>query len=126
MKTITQSRLRASGASLRLAGGLGLLSLAALPVSSDAASPFLGDIQLNISVDAPPPPPQPEVIVGVRPGPDFVWIGGYWDGTPGHYVWVAGHWDRPPHGHADWIAPHWDWDRDGHYHMTRGEWHETH
>ena len=123
MKTTIDSLLRAPGASLRLAGGLGLLSLATLPINAHAASPFLGDISLSINVDAPPPPPRPEVVVGVSPGPDYVWIGGYWDGAPGHYVWVSGHWDRPPHGHADWVAPHWDRDHDGHYHMTKGEWH---
>jgi hypothetical protein len=122
MKTTLDCLLRAPGASLRLAGGLGLLSLAALPTNAHAAAPFLGDISLNISVDAPPPPPRTEIIIGARPGPDYVWIGGYWDGEPGHYVWVSGHWDRPPHGHAEWSAPHWDRDRDGHYHQTRGEW----
>jgi hypothetical protein len=124
MKTTLGNLLRARGASVRLAGGLGLMSLLALPVSSHAASPFLGDISLKISVDAPPPPPRPEVVIGVRPAPDYVWVGGYWDGSPGHYVWVSGHWDRPPHAHGVWVAPHWDRDHDGHYHMTRGEWRE--
>jgi WXXGXW repeat (2 copies) len=122
MKTPIDYLLRAPGASLRLAGGLGLLSLAALPISASAASPFLGDISLNIVVDAPPPPPRTEVIVGVSPGPDYVWIGGYWDGAPGHYTWVGGRWDHPPHGHGQWFAPHWDKGHDGHYHQTKGEW----
>jgi WXXGXW repeat (2 copies) len=114
------TRLR--GASLRLAGTVGLLSLAGFATPAFAATPILGDLSLNIQVDAPPPPPRPEVVVGVAPGPDYVWVGGYWDGTPGHYVWVRGRWDHAPHGHGIWVAPHWDRDRDGHYHQTRGEW----
>jgi WXXGXW repeat (2 copies) len=127
MKNRIGHLLRAPGASLRLAGGLGLLSLAALPVCASGAVPLLGDISLNIMVDAPPPPPRQEIIVGVSPGPDFVWVGGYWDGSPGHYTWVGGRWDHSPHGHGQvWLAPHWDKDRDGHYHQTKGEWREAH
>jgi hypothetical protein len=126
MKTHIDYLLRAPGASLRLAGGLGLLSLAALPISAFAASPFLGDISLNVVVDAPPPPLRSEVVVGVSPGPDYVWVGGYWDGSPGHYTWVGGRWDHSPHGHGQqWSAPHWDKDRDGHYHQTKGEWRDA-
>jgi hypothetical protein len=115
---------RLSSASLRLAGTVGLLSVIGFATPSFAASPMLGDISLNIQVDAPPPPPRPEVVVGVAPGPDYVWVGGYWDGSPGHYVWVRGRWDHSPHGHGVWMAPHWDKDRDGHYHQVKGEWHD--
>jgi hypothetical protein len=79
-------------------------------------------LNIGIGVDAAPPPPRHEVVVGVAPGPDYIWVDGYWDGTPGNYVWVKGHWDRPPHAHGVWVAPHWDKDRDGHYHQTKGEW----
>jgi hypothetical protein len=108
---------RVPGAPARLAGRLGLVSIALF-----SASTALADLSINIGVEAPPPPPRQEVIVGVSPGPGFVWIGGYWDGSPGHYTWVGGHWDRPPHGNSQWYAPHWDRDKDGHYHQTRGEW----
>jgi hypothetical protein len=118
----THNKLFAPGAALRLAGGLGLLSIAGLSAPTLGASPLLADISLNISVDAPPPPPRAEVSVGVSPGPDYIWVGGFWDGTPGHYFWRAGHWDRPPHAHAAWVAPHWERDHDGHYHQIKGEW----
>jgi hypothetical protein len=123
MKTSSNHLFRASATSLRLAGGIGLLSLAGLTASASEYMPFLGDLSLNIVVDAPPPPPRREVIIGVSPGPDFVWVGGYWDGAPGHYTWVGGRWDHAPRGHGQWVAPHWDRDHDGHYHQTRGEWH---
>ena len=117
MKHSTDCSPRTLGVPNRLAGGLALLSVAML-----TASTALADLSINIGVEAPPPPPRQEVIVGVSPGPGFVWIGGYWDGSPGHYTWVGGHWDRPPHGNSQWYAPHWDRDKDGHYHQTRGEW----
>jgi|GEM_PF-1261680 len=122
MKQPISYLLRTPGASLRLAGGLGLLSIAGFTTSSASASGALAGISINIAIEAPPPELRHEVIIGVSPGPDFVWVGGYWDGAPGHYSWVGGHWDRPPHAHSRWFAPHWDKDRDGHYHQTRGEW----
>jgi hypothetical protein len=107
---------------IRLVAGLGILSLAGFSLPAASASAGLADISISIGVDAAPPPPRREVIVGVSPGPDFVWIGGYWDGVPGHYSWVGGRWERPPHGHGHWSPPHWDKDRDGHYHQTKGGW----
>jgi hypothetical protein len=121
MRTNILQVSRVCGAPLRLLGGLGLLALAGSSAPAATVTPLLAGISLNVVIDAPPPPPPHEVIIA-SPGPDFVWVGGYWDGSPGHYVWVAGHWDRPPHGHMRWSAPHWDRDRDGHYHMTRGQW----
>ena len=38
----------------------------------------------EVDVDAPPPPDQ-DVVVGVAPGPDYVWVGGYWG-------WYGGRW----------------------------------
>jgi len=52
-----------------------------------------------------PPPPVRVGVVGVAPGPGYVWIGGYqrWNGTG--YVWVAGRWVRPPRAGVVWVAP---------------------
>jgi hypothetical protein len=124
MKKHVLNKLRTPSAPLRIAGGIGLLSIVGLATPSVSAFPLLADVSLNIGigVDAPPPPPRQEVIVGVAPGPDYIWVAGYWGGSPGHYEWVSGHWDRPPHPHGVWSQPHWDKDRDGHYHLTRGEW----
>ena len=122
MKTTITSSPRLPGLALRVAG-LGLLALAGASAPRLSADPILAQISVHIAIDPPPPPPRAEVVVvGNRPGPDFVWIGGFWDGSPGHYTWVAGHWDRPPHPHAVWSAPHWDKDADGHYHQVKGEW----
>jgi hypothetical protein len=123
MKTSLSRLLTAPGPALRLAGGLGLLSMAAYATPTLSAAPIVADISLNVNIDAGPPAPRHEVIIeSGRPGPDYVWAGGYWDGSPGHYVWVTGHWDRPPHPHSEWMAPHWEKDHDGHFHQVKGEW----
>jgi hypothetical protein len=56
-----------------------------------------------------------------RPGPDYVWVGGYhrWDGNA--YVWEPGKWERPPHEHAVWVAPRWEHRHDG-YVFVEGRW----
>jgi hypothetical protein len=69
--------------------------------------------------DAPPAPL--EEIVTVRPGPRYVWCGGYWQHDGHAYVWMPGHWVRPPRVHALWIAPHWEV-RGGGYIFIGGGW----
>ena len=39
------------------------------------------------------PPPQVEV-VGVAPGPGYIWISGFWNPMGGRQVWIGGHWQR--------------------------------
>jgi len=89
-------QLSSPSASARLAAVLGLASLAGLVAPSARASTLFADVTLNIVLEAPPPPPHREVIVGISPGPDYIWIGGYWDGEPGHYRWVGGRWGVRP------------------------------
>jgi len=79
-----------------------------------------------------PPTPAPVVIVeapppvrhehrGHAPGPDYVWIDGYWAWHGHHHEWVAGRWARPPHGHRQWVAPRWE-HRNGSYVFIEGSW----
>ena len=93
-------------------------------------------IEPHWEVMAPPPPPAPmpsEVVIvdapppprhehrPHAPGPEFVWIDGYW-GWHGHrHEWVEGRWERPPHGHREWIAPRWE-HRGGSYVFIEGSW----
>jgi len=60
-----------------------------------------------------PPAPRREVLVA-RPGPGFVWVGGYWRPQAREWVWVAGRWQRPPRAGAVWVAPR--------YERRRGSW----
>ena len=113
---------RARFAAARLAGGMGLIAAAGLSGPSLAASPILADISINLQIAGPPPPRREVIIEANRPGPDFILVGGYWDGVPGQYSWVGGHWDRPPHRHSHWAPPRWEKDHDGRFHQVKGEW----
>ena len=53
------------------------------------------------------PPPPRYAIVGVAPGPGFVWTEGFWDWRGGGYAWVPGRWMRPPRPHAVWVPGVW-------------------
>ncbi len=68
----------------------------------------------QVVVRVAPPPPVHVGVVGVTPGPGYVWIGGYqrWNGHA--YVWVPGRWVRPPRAHVIWVGPRWV--------HTRGGW----
>ena len=78
------------------------------------AAIFLGCMsvaQAQISVGiriGPPPRPRVVHVVPPRPGPDFLWVGGYWYPVGNHYRWHGGYWTRPPYEGAHWIAPHHD------------------
>ncbi len=68
---------------------------------------FAADFSIGINIGAPPPPR----IVRVRPvapGPDYLWIDGYWYPDGGHYRWHAGYWTLPPYPGAHWIGPRHD------------------
>jgi len=73
-------------------------------------------------VEGPPPPVQEETVVA-SPGPDYVWIGGYydWDVSARNYAWRSGRWERPPDRDAHWVAPRHEM-RNGRHYYTRGRW----
>ena len=54
---------------------------------------------------AAPPPLQVEV-APVPPGPDYVWMPGYWSWN-GAWVWVGGNYVVRPRPHAVWVGGHW-------------------
>jgi hypothetical protein len=64
----------------------------------------IGVAQTTVIRVAPPAPVRVGV-VGVAPGPGYVWVGGYqrWNGSG--YVWVAGRWVRPPRAGVVWVSP---------------------
>ncbi len=55
-----------------------------------------------------PPRPVVERVVR-RPGPRYVWVGGYYRWGGRAYVWVPGRWAVPPRPVAVWVPPHWDY-----------------
>ena len=74
----------------------------------------------RVYVRSGPPPIRAEV-VGVAPGPGYVWVPGYYNYDRGGYVWVGGRWDRPPRVRARWVQGHWQRDRHGWYYVE-GHW----
>ena len=54
-------------------------------------------------------PPAPRYgVIGVAPGPGYVWTEGFWDWRGGRWDWQAGRWQRPPHAHARWEPGRWE------------------
>src|SRR5690349_10859970 len=55
-----------------------------------------------------PPPPRPAYgVIGVAPGPGYMWTDGFWDLRGGRWYWVNGRWMRPPRYRSTWVPPHW-------------------
>ena len=62
----------------------------------------------DLIVDEPPPPPRAELTVGVAPGPDYVWVEGYWTRQGGSWFWVHGRWMARPRPQALWVVGRWE------------------
>ena len=56
------------------------------------------------------PPPAPRVVhtAPPRPGPEYIWVDGYYYPVNGHYTWHNGYWTRPPSGGAVWVQPRYE------------------
>jgi len=81
-----------------------------------AGSANAGQISFDLRFGTPPPPPR-AYAVPAQPGPDYVWVEGYWYPSGGHYVWHNGYWTHPPYAGAYWVAPYYG---SGHYYA--GHW----
>lgn len=68
-----------------------------------------------------PPAPQPEVVVGVAPSPNHIWVGGYWTRHRDSWYWVHGRWSARPHPGAVWVDGRWDRHPRG-YVWVSGHW----
>jgi hypothetical protein len=99
-----------------LIGGLLLATVAfATPVWAAPPSP-----QVRVYVQVGPPRPLVEYRP-VAPGPEFVWMAGYYHWTGRSHEWVAGHWERAPRPRAQWAPGQWKHDRRGWY-FVDGHW----
>ena len=69
-----------------------------------------------------PPPPRPAYgVIGVAPGPGYVWTDGFWDLRGGRWYWMNGRWMRPPRHHSTWVPGYWS-NHGGRYRFRRGYW----
>jgi len=65
-------------------------------------------VSIGISI-GPPPPPPPEVrVLPPTPGPEFVWVEGYWYPVKKKYKWHPGYWTQAPYPGARWVVPHYE------------------
>jgi hypothetical protein len=74
-----------------------------------------------IYVREAPPPPRGEVISGIAPGPDYVWVGGYWSHTTAGWTWVPGRWLNRPRAGVVWVPGYWERHPRGHV-WVAGRW----
>ena len=84
-------------------------------------------VSIGISI-GPPPPPRVVAVAPTRPGPEFVWVEGYWYPVGHHYKWHDGYWTVPPYERAQWVAPRHDGDRfyEGYWDGDRGRMKHDH
>jgi len=91
------------------------MSSALFAVLVGTGSAASAQVSVGVVIGRPPapvvieePPPEPRVYaVAARPGPEFVWVEGYWAPQGRHYRWHDGYWTRPPYAGAYWVEPYY-------------------
>jgi hypothetical protein len=75
-----------------------------------------------VYIERRPPAARVEVI-GVRPGPGYVWVAGYWGWSGADYYWVPGRWVIPPQRvYTAWVPGRWDHHRGRGWYYRPGHW----
>jgi hypothetical protein len=64
--------------------------------------------QVSFGIQIGEPPPPRAYRVPRQPGPDYVWVEGYWFPEGNRYQWHEGYWTRPPYEGAYWVQPYHD------------------
>jgi len=95
--------------SLLLAAGI-----LAIPIPSQA------QVAVGISVRIGPPV-LPVYAQPICPGPDYIWVPGYWAYGDDDYFWVPGTWVLAPEPGLLWTPGYWGWN-DGFYLWHTGYW----
>src|SRR5665213_4162312 len=93
---------------ITLALGLSVSSLLVAGCAVGVRTPG-GDVAVStappageVYADAAPPAPYDDPVVGVAPGPGYVWIGGSWVWGGTRWNWERGRWDHAPYAGARW------------------------
>ena len=100
-------------------------SISALLLASASAAQAQPSFDTRIGT----PPPAPRAYrVPPQPGPDYLWVEGYWYPVNDHYRWHNGYWTRPPYPEAYWVEPYYQGDHyyTGHWEGGRGDVHHDH
>ena len=64
--------------------------------------------QVSIGIQIGTPPPRVVYVEPIAPGPDPIWVDGYWYADGRRWNWRQGYWARPPYANAQWMRPHYD------------------
>jgi hypothetical protein len=72
-----------------------------------ASGVFGADFSLGVRI-GPPPAPRVVRVQPPRPGPDFMWVDGYWYPERGRYAWHEGYWTRAPYEGGRWVTPRYE------------------
>ena len=101
---------------------MGLLFLTLL-----AGSAFGAQVSFGIQI-GPPPAPRYERVRPVQPGPDYVWVNGYWYPVGNHWKWHQGYWTRAPYAGAQWFVPRYEGGRyyQGYWQGEHGRYEHNH
>ena len=70
-------------------------------------SALAAQISIGIQI-GPPPPPRVVRVLPPTPGPEFIWVEGYWYPQGRHYRWHEGYWTQPPYPGCRWVRPHYE------------------
>lgn len=89
--------------------------------------PAAAQVSIGINI-GPPPPPRVLRARPRMPGPEFMWVDGYWYVVRGRWVWHPGYWTRLPFPGARWIGPRYEGGRffDGYWDGDRGRFDHDH
>jgi len=82
-----------------------LQTLAILALLLAPATAANAQVSFGIRIGAPPAPRAYRV--PRQPGPEYMWIEGYWYPQGSRYVWHDGYWTRPPYEGAYWVDPYY-------------------
>ncbi|HVP89142.1 MAG TPA: hypothetical protein VMU79_13810 [Casimicrobiaceae bacterium] len=91
-----------------------LLALALLAVSAATSAAVFVSVAIA-------PPVLPVYAQPICPGPNYIWIPGYWAYGPEGYYWVPGTWVIAPYVGALWTPGWWGW-ANGLYVWNAGYW----
>jgi hypothetical protein len=88
----------------------GLIATIVLAATLLTTGPVFGaQVSIGIRI-GPPPPPRVVRVLPPTPGPDYVWVDGYWYpvGAGHHWKWHPGYWTRVPYQGARWYSPRYE------------------
>lgn len=100
---------------------LGALTLAS-SVACAGGAPVETQLGIRVVYVERRPPVQRVEVIGVAPGPEYVWVNGYWGWSGVEYVWVSGRWAMPPQRYAVWVPGRWERARGHGYYYAEGHW----